>query len=134
MVLLALISSALVGVVRPMIEAAEARSFMRDLATGVVAARNIAHDRREIVDVVVNTASGRVRFTSSDRVLTAPQRMSLGGVFADDFSSDEEGVIRFYPDGSSSGGRIDVDRDGASWSGIRVDWLFGRIEVRGNDR
>ena len=40
--------------------------------------------------------------------------------------SDHEGAIRFYPDGSSSGGRISL-RHGARATVIDVNWLTGKI-------
>lgn len=39
------------------------------------------------------------------------------------------GGIRFYPDGSSSGGAISFD-DGAKTVTVAVDWLTGGIDVR----
>lgn len=37
------------------------------------------------------------------------------------------GVIRFYPDGTSTGGSITVTRDNGAGQRIRVDWLLGRV-------
>jgi general secretion pathway protein H len=39
--------------------------------------------------------------------------------------------IRFYPDGSSSGGNI-VLRDGRRHAAVHVDWLSGDVRVRWN--
>lgn len=39
------------------------------------------------------------------------------------------GAIRFYPDGSSSGGSVLFD-DGAKTVTVAVDWLTGGIDVR----
>jgi general secretion pathway protein H len=38
------------------------------------------------------------------------------------------GSIRFYPDGSSTGGRIEVRAAGADWA-VDVDWLTGRVAL-----
>jgi general secretion pathway protein H len=35
--------------------------------------------------------------------------------------------IRFYPDGTSTGGRVSVARDGVVYN-IYVDWLTGRVD------
>ena len=40
--------------------------------------------------------------------------------------------IRFFPDGSSTGGRIELTRGGRGFL-IAVDWLTGRITVRGEN-
>jgi general secretion pathway protein H len=39
------------------------------------------------------------------------------------------GLIRFYPDGSSSGGEIDLAFRGESAT-VNVDWLTGRVATR----
>lgn len=38
------------------------------------------------------------------------------------------GQIRFYPDGSATGGRITVSEDGRSYV-VTVDWLTGAVDV-----
>lgn len=42
-----------------------------------------------------------------------------------------EGVaaIRFFPDGASTGGRIILSRDKASWQ-LDVDWLTGEVKIK----
>jgi general secretion pathway protein H len=40
----------------------------------------------------------------------------------------ESGQIRFFPDGSSTGGAIDLTR-GDLHSQVRVDWLTGQVEI-----
>ncbi|MEQ9465298.1 MAG: GspH/FimT family pseudopilin [Haliea sp.] len=37
------------------------------------------------------------------------------------------GVIRFYPDGTSTGGSITLTRASGDGQRIRVDWLLGRV-------
>ena len=40
------------------------------------------------------------------------------------------GRIRFYPDGTSTGGRVTVGDDGRDFD-VRIDWLTGRVAVDG---
>lgn len=42
--------------------------------------------------------------------------------------SPTAGAIRFYPDGSSTGGRIEVRTADADWA-VDVDWLTGRVAL-----
>lgn len=42
--------------------------------------------------------------------------------------SDQAGAVRFFPDGSSTGGRIILARDGAGYQ-VGVQWLTGRIRM-----
>jgi general secretion pathway protein H len=43
-------------------------------------------------------------------------------------ASDKRGSIRFYPDGSSTGGRITVSSGERKYL-VDVDWLTGRVSV-----
>lgn len=42
----------------------------------------------------------------------------------------EAGQIRFYPDGSATGGRITITDGGRSYI-VNVDWLTGSVDVEG---
>ena len=42
--------------------------------------------------------------------------------------SDSIGRIRFYPDGTSTGGRVTLTGSGAKYD-ILVDWLSGRVKI-----
>lgn len=68
-------------------------------------------------------------------VIDAKQRAEGGlkvtlNVAATEVEGTARGGIRFYPDGSSSGGTIAFD-DGRSTFTVAVDWLTGGIDVRG---
>jgi len=49
-------------------------------------------------------------------------------VTAAEVSGSLDGVIRFFPDGSSSGGSIRLSAAGRSYV-IEVDWLTGRVAI-----
>ncbi len=38
------------------------------------------------------------------------------------------GAIRFFPDGTSTGGGVEIARDGRRFL-VTVDWLTGRVEI-----
>ena len=38
------------------------------------------------------------------------------------------GRIRFFPDGTSTGGLVSLDRGGRKYN-IAVDWLYGRVQI-----
>lgn len=40
----------------------------------------------------------------------------------------DAGRIRFFPDGTSTGGRVDLERRGEEYDVI-VDWLYGRVRI-----
>ena len=43
-------------------------------------------------------------------------------------TGDSKGQIRFFPDGSSSGGRITLTRDRREWR-IEIAWLTGEVRI-----
>jgi general secretion pathway protein H len=43
-------------------------------------------------------------------------------------TSERRGAIRFYPDGSSTGGRITVTFGRTQYL-VDVDWLTGRVSI-----
>lgn len=42
---------------------------------------------------------------------------------------DEHAWIRFFPDGSATGGRLSFERDGNVLAAVDVDWLTGAVRV-----
>ncbi|MEP7154182.1 MAG: GspH/FimT family pseudopilin [Betaproteobacteria bacterium] len=46
-----------------------------------------------------------------------------------DLITDKMGSIRFYPDGSSNGGRVTVAAGGRGFE-VDVDWLTGRVTIK----
>ena len=45
-----------------------------------------------------------------------------------ELTSDKVAAIRFYPDGSSTGGRVTIGKDDRKFE-IDVDWLTGRVRI-----
>ena len=69
------------------------------------------------------------RFGSGTEMQHAfPDSLTVGMVVAEqDIDADGTGRIRFYPDGSATGGSIDILRDNGVGVRLRVDWMLGRI-------
>ncbi|MEN9433536.1 MAG: hypothetical protein RLZZ422_1125, partial [Pseudomonadota bacterium] len=47
---------------------------------------------------------------------------------ASEVISNSQGAIRFYPDGSSTGGSVDVLYKGQSYK-VNVEWVTGRVSI-----
>lgn len=63
------------------------------------------------------------------RSFTFPSRLTVKLETASrEMLDDQRGVIRFFSDGSSTGGRIIVENQGHGYQ-IGVIWLTGRIEL-----
>jgi len=48
---------------------------------------------------------------------------------ARELNRDGAGVIRFYADGSSSGGYVKLQNDSGMGVQVEVDWLLGRVTL-----
>lgn len=106
----------------------EAKATARQVVSVLREARGLAiRDNREVA-VLVDLDD---RSIAIDR----GRRMALGSELGIELLTgtaelvdDGSGRIRFYPDGTSTGGRVtiaDADRD----YDIRIDWLSGRVSV-----
>jgi len=60
----------------------------------------------------------RIPETLAIRLITAQREIA---------PTEGVGMIRFFPDGSSTGGTIELRRPSGDGVGLRVDWLLGRI-------
>jgi len=66
---------------------------------------------------------------AGQRTVTLPQGMKLSITSAkEDRLDDHTGRIRFFPDGSSTGGHIVLQRGKRRWQ-VNVEWLTGAIGV-----
>ena len=77
-------------------------------------------------DVMVKPSSNQIWNSRKRATLSAAVRLQVHG--AAELNFDQTGVIRFYPDGSSSGGGVDLARADGSGTRVTVDWLIGRVE------
>ncbi len=89
-------------------------------------ARAIAQNRP--VDVLIDVVNRRFGIDSAlDRALPPSVRLTLI-TGRDDVLAHGVGRIGFHPDGSSTGGRIDVAAAARQIS-VGVDWLSGKVTV-----
>jgi general secretion pathway protein H len=112
---------------------AETRAAARELAVALRNARSAAmlHARTEAF--VIDTASGAFRPGVSAPIQRLPRGVSLTVVTTTDDRLDAtSGAIRFFADGSSSGGGVRVT-NGDRRSIVLVDWLTGRVSIDGDE-
>ncbi|HZB93798.1 MAG TPA: GspH/FimT family pseudopilin [Stellaceae bacterium] len=104
------------------------QSSAREMASGFRAAREEAILRGRPEIVVVDVTSGAWRLPGSQpRYLPSGVRAML---FARDTDVDgrRRGLIRFYPDGSSSGGGVSLEAGGLQYE-VLVNWLTGGVTI-----
>ena len=135
------IAALFVGVAVPsgwqLYQSAQYRKAVRDITVAAASARYNAVTSGIPQDVVVNARAPsyllrqRGERIRAERFRELPGAIAVSAVTAAEVSPGGDlAAIRFYPDGSSSGGSIAVRRGGASSdSGVRlrVDWLLGHV-------
>ena len=113
------------------IDSARFKSAQRDLVSALRYARSRAVNSQQAASVEINVKQGTMQVAGRQRNLSIPDDVALTLVTAQrEQLSAFEGAIRFYPDGSSTGGQVRFSRDDQVWS-INVDWLTGRISTTG---
>lgn len=110
-------------------ERAELASDASAVAAALRATRSEAILADRPADFVVDV--GQALYRAGDR---APRQRLAGSpdiilyTTTDETLSKAVGAIRFYPDGSSTGGGIALSRDGRRYD-VLVDWLTGEVSV-----
>jgi general secretion pathway protein H len=128
MVLIGLI----LGVVAPYLPAVlpgvELRTTTRELAGALRHARSQALLQGESA-LVVDLEQRRYALDGGSRMHHVPERVALTLVTAEsEQRGDAAGAIRFFGDGSSTGGRVTLS-DGRRSFHVDVDWITGRVSV-----
>jgi general secretion pathway protein H len=87
----------------------------------------IAHGTEAIW--LIDTESGRYQVEGRPNKGALPDGIAIELIAArDELRDDRVGGIRFFPDGSSSGGRVILKRGDSGYQ-VGVNWLTGRILV-----
>lgn len=110
----------------------QTREAVRDVVTLFAAARQQAITSGEAQDVLVWPEERRIVLGKTVRRLPGGVRITVHG--AKEVNRERAGVIRFYPEGGTSGGGIDITNPGAGTIAIGVDWLTGRVTQAVHDR
>ena len=64
----------------------------------------------------------------SEPARVIPSKLKVRTIVADsEVDADGRAGIRFYADGSATGGSIELERPGGGGLRLRVDWLLGRV-------
>ncbi len=105
------------------------KSSARELAAGMRYARDRAVSGRAEMVLSVDLEQRTVTVTGRARPIRISDDLDVAMVTAQsEVEDDQRGNIRFYPDGSSTGGRITVSH-GRKGYDIDLDWLTGRVSI-----
>ncbi len=107
----------------------EMKSAARQVAGLLREARGLAiRDNREMT-VIIDTEDKVYRLGTGARSYEMDAALTVSLVIAASEQLDETaGRIRFFPDGTSTGGRVTLSRDERKFD-ITVDWLTGLVAI-----
>lgn len=119
------------AVLAPMVNgsSAELERTTRSLAAGLRFTRSRALSNNRSEAFTLDVRKREYRLPEEGGIRKLPQ--AVGIVF---FSTRENrasragGVIRFFPDGGSTGGRMELSADDGRFL-VNVDWLTGKVDV-----
>ena len=109
-------------------DAMRAREAARTSMAILQDARERALASGRIQDVKVRPAARRIWSQRHDYEAPESLRITVHG--AAELNHADVGVIRFYPEGGSSGGGIDLWRGDGTGTAVNVDWLVGRVSLQ----
>jgi general secretion pathway protein H len=108
---------------------ADLKSAARNLASGLRQAQSMAMVSRRDAVLTVDMEARAYVLAGESEPKALPKDIELKLFTAQsEILSDTRGAIRFYPDGSSTGGRITV-KSGERQYLVDVDWLTGRVSI-----
>lgn len=127
--LLALVMAMVVPMLSGAQSKADTQAAARDVAAALRSTRNLAMIRGHSEIFLVDTASGAFRAGTGIAARRVPGGVQLLLVTATQEQLDDKvGGIRFFADGSSTGGGVQLTK-GNSRDAVLVDWLTGRVSI-----
>jgi general secretion pathway protein H len=123
----------LLAITPPLLTAAipglELRTSARQIASGLRLAREEAIRSGGEAAFVLDVEERVFQVDGPFRPTHIPDGLELKLEAAErEMQSDSVGAIRFFPDGTSTGGRVIVSRGDAGWQ-VGAQWLTGRVEL-----
>jgi general secretion pathway protein H len=106
-------------------ESMQYRKAIRDVVTTLGSARYRAVNSGKSQDVSINPETKLLVYQEHE--VQIPELLTVAVHSAKEVNTDSTGVIRFYPEGGSSGGGIDLERPDGGGVRIAIDWLAGRV-------
>lgn len=104
----------------------------RDVQLALRKARSEAVMAQRSTAVLLDVEAKKFRLERSARQVSLPESIALNARVAESELKDGVAGIRFFPDGSSTGGAFSLAR-GDSHMSVNVDWLTGRVSIDHDD-
>jgi len=101
------------------------RGAVRDVVTVLASARYQAINTGRAQDVKINPYTRELRL--NDIVKQLPSDLNVVVSSAGQLNEGGVGIIRFYPEGGSTGGEVNIEMPRRSGVRVDVDWLVGSV-------
>ena len=109
--------------------AADLKAAAREVASGLRTAQSTAMSTRRDAVLTLDMETREMIATGEREARRLPSNIDLKLFTSqNEVTSEHRGSIRFYPDGSSTGGRVTV-MSGERKYLVDVDWLTGRVAI-----
>jgi general secretion pathway protein H len=109
-------------------EATKVKAAARDIASALRYARGQALISHQETTVTIDLAENTYTVSHRDKVYSIPEDIDVTLVTAQSELNEGLASVRFFPDGSSTGGRITLEWGNFGWR-IDINWLTGQIEL-----
>lgn len=105
------------------------KAAARDIASALRYAHGQALISGKPVSVAINLGENSYRISNRSKIYRLEKEIDLSLTIAEDeFAAGQEGSIRFFADGSSTGGRITLEW-GNLLRRIDVNWITGAVTI-----
>lgn len=126
----ALVFTLVVPRLRQAPDLSDLRAAARDVAAVLRMARSEAISAGRPTDFLADTASGTYAIDrGSGPVGSIPQGARLTLLTAPELAAGPSGAIRFYPDGSASGGGLALMQGSLRYE-VLVNWMSGAVTIK----
>jgi len=111
------------------IASTETKAAVRELAAGLRYARSQSITKQKETMLILNVEKKFYQIDKQQKKLKLPDDTQLTLITArSEQHSQDQASIRFFPDGSSTGGRIKLGNDNKMYT-IDINWLTGKIKI-----
>jgi len=107
---------------------AELKKAARQVAAGLRQTRSEALKRHKEASMVLDVDGRTFKIAEATKVYQLPKRVDMKVLTAESEVVEQDAAIRFYPDGSSTGGRVTLAVGDKQFM-VDVDWLTGRVTI-----
>ncbi len=107
----------------------ELKAAARKVAAGLRKVHAQAITKKQEAALTMDVDARRFELTGDKQVYQLPEKIDVTLYTAQsEITQDKNGAIRFFPDGSSTGGRVTLAAGERKYL-IDVDWLTGRVGI-----